>query len=205
MVFLSKRSLNSKWVKQEIYEALYDELESKQTKLIPCLLEKLEDIKHLFPQAFTKSTKYERLYIDFSQTNNEDSINYVLRRISKGKSTLFKDENVLRLEIPIPDLEIYMTGDIYNWTINPELKYFETINSYLLFGFKNEPYSFFKHFVYCDADKASIIRFKLESIPNITVTGTGSVVPGILKQQVWFCVWKYPIEGAYPYQNNKWI
>ncbi|MEK0337958.1 MAG: toll/interleukin-1 receptor domain-containing protein, partial [Nitrosopumilus sp.] len=42
IVFLSSNSVDSKWVRQEIYEALYQELKNRELKLIPCLIDDCE-------------------------------------------------------------------------------------------------------------------------------------------------------------------
>ena len=49
IVFLSSNSVDSKWIRQEIYEALYQELKYREVKLIPCLIDDCQ-----LPKAFTK-------------------------------------------------------------------------------------------------------------------------------------------------------
>jgi ribosome-binding factor A len=183
IVFLSKHAVISKWVQQEVYEALYQELKNEKTKLIPIKIEECE-----LPRAFTKTKKFSRIYIDFIK-DRKNAETQLIKILKKDPQKLFIDENYAVLNIPFPNLDIYLTGDTMNppWGINEELKYFETVNSYLLFGFTVKPQTEFKHFVLCDLEEKKNTANKLNTTDYIT-GGTGSYDPEHNKQRMWFLI-----------------
>ena len=183
IVFLSKHSVRSKWVQQEVYEALYQELKNEKSKLIPIKIEGCE-----LPRAFTKTKKFSRIYIDFIKDRENAEIQ-LIEILNKDPKKLFIGENYAVLNIPFPNLDIYLTGDtvVPLWGINEELKYFETVNSYLLFGFTVKPQTDFKHFVLCDLEDKKNTANKLNTTNYIT-GGTGSYDPEHDKQRMWFLI-----------------
>lgn len=195
MVFLSSNSVKSVWVNQEIYNSLYNELKDKELKLIPCVIDNCN-----LPEAFNKLKQFERIYLDF-KTNFEEAIEKLLQRLNAGRTPVFDNETYFVLNIPIPNLEIYMTGELYDWQKNSQLKYVEMLNSYLLFGFKKAPNTFFKHFVICDHEEASEIKDKIQN-SGYYVPGFGDIDPETGKRRIWFSVREYPILGKN--NNNKW-
>ena len=94
MVFLSFNSVESLWVKQEIYEALYCELKNKKSKLIPCLI---DDCK--MPIAFTKSKNFKRIYESFIG-DEQKSIDKVLLIFNSPPRDVFENEYYAILNIP---------------------------------------------------------------------------------------------------------
>ena len=113
----------------------------------------------------------------------------LLDTLAKDSRALFKSENYAMLKIPYPNLNIYLTGEIYSkkWGKNEEMKYFETVDSYLLFGFSIELYTNFKHFVLCELKEAKDIRDKLRTLGYI-VTGSGDIDDETGKRRIWFKV-----------------
>lgn len=202
MVFLSKNSVNSLWVKQEIYESLFCELKNKKSKLIPCLIDDCE-----LPAAFTKSKKFNRIYENFVLDENK-SIDNVLSIINVPPHNVFENEFYAVLNIPLSGLHIYMTGDDLNWRKYEVMKYFETVDSYLLFDFSIDPYKHFKHFVLCEEKEADEIRGKLKSLGYI-ITGTGNIDDETQKRRVWFKVKPTMEFSNHPFKiteiNNQWI
>lgn len=201
IVFLSSNSVGSKWVCQEIYEALYQELKKKKLKLIPCLIDDCE-----LPKAFTKSKKFNRIYNSFIK-DEQKAIQQLITTLNEDSRKLFKDENYAILKIPVPNLEIYLAGETYGWGKNNEMKYFETVDSYLLFGFTIEQYNNFKHFVLCEKKDAQDIKDKLKSLGYI-VTGSGDIDDETDKRRIWFKV-KPKIEFSnhgfiIANDNNQW-
>ena len=69
----------------------------------------------------------------------------------------------------------------------PELKYFETVNSYLLFGFSVKSNTEFKNFILCDLADKRTVADTLNTTEYIT-GGTGSYDPEYDKQRMWFLV-----------------
>lgn len=204
IVFLSEHSVGSKWVRQEVYEALYQELKNEKTKLIPVKIGACA-----LPSAFTKTKKLSRIYIDFTKGRTEAETQ-LLEILKKDPKKLFVGENYAVLKIPFPNLDIYLTGETIGtpWSLNEELKYFETVNSYLLFGFSIKPRTAFKHFALCDlADKQTVAN-KLNTTAYIAGE-SGSYDPEYDKQRMWFLVPKniefsnheVKISG----KNNEWI
>ena len=118
------------------------------------------------------------------------------------------DEYYAILNIPIPSLEIYLAGETYGWDKNNEMKYFETVNSYLLFGFTIEPLKHFKHFVLCEEKDAEDIRGKLKSLGYI-VTGVGDIDDETDKRRIWFKVKPKMEFSNHPFKitddNNQWL
>ena len=202
IVFLSLKSVNSLWVKQEIYETLYFELKNKKSKLIPCLIDDCE-----LPIAFTKSKNFNRIYESFIE-DEQKSINKVLSLFKSPPRDVFENECYAILKIPISGLEIYMTGDTHKWNKYTEMKYFETVDSYLLFGFIIEPFKHFKNFVLCGEKEADDIRGKLISLGYI-VTGTGSIDDETQKRRIWFKVKPNMEFSSHPFKitedNNQWL
>ncbi len=195
LVFLSPHSVSSEWVSREMYEVLGIELEEKTLQLIPCVLSECA-----MPEAFTRLRQFERLHIDFAR-DWDAAIAELLQRLRTRRSSVFKDENHLSLNIPVPGLEIYMTGEFCGWKRNTQCRYVETLRSYLLFGFPKEPGAFFKHFVICEEVDAQRIRDQLTCAGYI-VTGVGDKDPESNKRRVWFTVKDLPIEGQQ--LNNRW-
>jgi len=202
IVFLSSNSVDSKWVRQEIYEALYQELKNRELKLIPCLIDNCD-----LPKAFTKSKKFNRVYESFLK-NEQESTKNILSILNKSSREVFEDEYYAILNIPVPGLEIYLPGETYGWGKNNEMKYFETVDSYLLFGFTIEPFKHFKHFVLCEEKDAEDIRGKLKSLGYI-VTGTGDIDDETDKRRIWFKVKPKMEFSNYPFKitedNNQWL
>jgi hypothetical protein len=196
LVFLSSNSVNSNWVLKEIYSSLYCELKDKQTKLIPCIIDDCTLPKNLF-----KFKQYERINLDF-KTNFEDSIQTLKKRLESTNPPIFENENYFVLKIPVSNLEIYMTGELYDWQKNSQLKYVEMIDSYLLFGFNKVPNTFFKHFVICDLDESSEIKDIILNA-GYYAPGFGDIDPETGKRRIWFSVREYPIFGKN--NNNKWL
>lgn len=205
IVFLSKSSVKSKWVQQEVYEALYQELKNEKTKLIPL---KIEDCD--LPKAFTKTKKFSRLYIDFL-TDKKASESQLIEILKKGPTEIFVGENYAVLHIPQTGWDIYLTGDTTTpeqWCLNPELKFFETVNSYLLFGFDVIPKTKFKNFVLCNLDDTDPVSDKLGTTKYIS-GGNGSYDHEFDKQRMWFLVpngyefSNYKVEISK--NNNKWL
>ena len=88
------------------------------------------------------------------------------------------------------------------------MKYFETVDSYLLFDFSIDPYKHFIHFVLCEEREADEIRGKLKSIGYI-ITGTGDIDDETQKRRIWFKV-KPTMEfsnhlAKITENNNQWI
>ena len=204
IVFLSEHSVNSKWVQQEVYEALYQELKNEKTKLIPIKIEECE-----LPKAFTKTKKFSSIYIDFTK-DRKDSETRLMEILKKDPKKLFVSENYAVLNIPYPNMDIYLTGDtiVPPWSLNKELKYFETVNSYLLFGFSVRSNTEFKNFILCDLADKRTVADTLNTTEYIT-GGTGSYDPEYDKQRMWFLVpnnfefsnYVVKISG----KNNEWI
>ena len=194
-VFLSSHSVESKWVAQEIHETLFMELETRKTRLVPCLIEECN-----FPESLTKLKTHQRLYADFIH-NHEEATRRLIKRLDQGTHPIFDGERYLVLNIPVPDLEIYLTGETWEWQRNPQLKYSEMLASYLLFGFVVEPWKYFKHFVLSAESDADRIRHQLSNAGYL-VTGVGSKDPGTELRRIWFCLPNYPVEGRD--QNNRW-
>ncbi len=202
IVFLSPHSVESTWVRQEIYETLYQELHNRKIKLLPCLIEDCE-----LPKAFTKTKKFSRIYENFL-INAKESVANILSILDESAREVFRDEHYAVLHIPFPGLEIYLAGETYGWHKNDEMKYFETVDSYLLFGFSIDPFKNFKHFVLCEEKDADSIKGKLKSLAY-TVTGAGDTDPETNKRRIWFNV-KPGIEFSnYSFRisedNNQWI
>ncbi len=199
LVFLSPHAVLSNWVSQEMYEVLSEELKSRVLRLIPCLL---SDCTR--PEAFDRLRRYERVFIDFRENNVEDGTRELLERLKLGKCPVFEGENSLVLNISVPDLEIYMTGEDYGWQKNIQCRYVETLDSYLLFGFLKSPGSFFKHFVICDETDAPRIRDQLTNAGYL-VTGVGKKDLETGRRWIWFAITglKGMLYDA-PSTNNKW-
>lgn len=195
LVFLSSNSVNSVWVNQEIYSTLHQELKDKKLKLIPCVIDNCE-----LPKSFNKLKQYERIKLDF-KSDFEESIKKLIERLNAERPSVFKNENYFILNIPYPNLEIYMTGELYDWQKNSQLKYFEMLNSYLLFGFKKAPNTFFKHFAICNHDESSEVKDIIQN-SGYYAPGFGDIDPETGKRRVWFSVREYPILGKN--NNNKW-
>lgn len=202
IVFLSSNSVDSKWVRQEIYEALYQELKNRELKLIPCLIDDCE-----FPKAFTKSKKFYRLYQSFLE-NEQEATKNILSILNASTREVFEDEYYAILNIPVPGLEIYLAWETYGWGKNNEMIYFETVDSYLLFGFSIEPFKHFKHFVLCEEKDAEDIRGKLKSLEYI-VGGTGDIDDETDKRRIWFKVKPKVKFSNHPFKitgdNNQWL
>ncbi len=194
-VILSSNSVGSVWVNQEIYESLYHELKDKKLKLIPCVIDNCD-----LPEAFTKLKQYARFHLDFKTDFNE-AIEKLINRLDTGGTPVFENENYFVLNIPVPNLEIYMTGELYDWQKNSQLKYVEMLNSYLLFGFNKVPNTFFKHFVICDHEESLSIKDKIQN-SGYYAPDDGDLDPETGKRRIWFSVRKYPMLGKN--NNNKW-
>ena len=77
----------------------------------------------------------------------------------------------------------------------------EAARNALLFGFRLEPWTYFKHFALCDEANASRVRGALQSA-GLLVGGTGDRDLGARKRRVWFTLPDYPVDG--PQRNNRW-
>jgi TIR domain-containing protein len=194
VVFLSSNSVNNEWVNMEIYETLYSELSTKKLKLIPCILDECK-----MPEAFSK--QYNRVLLNFSDNidQNVNKLNQIINK--KNDVVMFENENYLLLNIPIPKLNIYMTGEIWDWQKNSQLRYLEMINSYLLFGFTIVPLTFFKHFVICEHEDATLVKDQITN-SGYYVPGFGDIDPETGKRRIWFSIRDYPILGRS--NNNQW-
>jgi len=195
IIFLSTNSINSKWVRQEIYETLYFELLSKKLKLLPIVIQECDHYN-----IFKNLKKYDRIYSNYLNDPIK-SIDQINNTINKPTSSIFLNENYMRLDIPYPNLEIYMVGDLVGWDANSQLKYHELIDGYLLFGFNKKPHTYFKHFAICDLKESKNIRDKLIN-SNLNVTGTGDIDPQTNKRRIWFTLKDFSVEG--PTRNNIW-
>ena len=199
LVFLSPHAASSSWVSQEVYEVLGEELKTGILKLIPCILSDCTSL-----EAFDRLRRYERVFIDFRGKSVEEGTRELLKRLKLGKCPVFEGENSFVLNISVPDLEIYMTGEDYRWQRNTQCRYVETLDSYLLFGFRKSPGSFFKHFVICDDRDASRIRDQLTNA-GYRVTGVGDKDLETGQRRIWFAI--TGLEGVSydaPSTNNKW-
>lgn len=192
---ISSSSAASTWVKHETAEVLCRELEKKRAQLLPCLIETCE-----LPPILSRLKRFERLYLDFSE-DFEGAVKSLKDRIDQGERPIFAQEQHLRLDVPVAGLDLYLTGEPWNWERNDDLKYFEMVDGYLLFGFTIEPWTYFKHFALCDESDASRIRGALQSA-GLLVSGTGDRDPGARKRRVWFTLPDYPVDG--PDRNNRW-
>jgi hypothetical protein len=192
VVFLSARSVHSDWVKKEILEVLHRELKTKMSCLLLCKLDSCE-----MPEYFTRWKQFERVYIDLTR----DSVTELLARLNQGQRPIFEDEQFIRLNLPIPQLQVFLTGEPWGWDIVETLRYNEMVDGYLLFGFKMEPWTYFKHFVLCEESNAARIRGELQSA-GFLVTGSGDRDPTMNKRRIWFLLQNLPIDG--PVRNNRW-
>ena len=194
-VFLSMHSVQSTWVARETVETLYVELETRQTKLVPCLVEACN-----LPESLSRLGIADRLYIDFVH-DERGATKRLMERLEDGSQPIFEDERHLVLQIPTLGLDIYLTGELCRWEKNDQLKYSEMLDSYLLFGFDAEPGTYFKHFALCAEGDADRIRGQLTNA-GFSVTGVGSTEPGTGKRMIWFCLPGYKVHGQD--QNNRW-
>lgn len=199
LVFLSPDAVLSSWVSQEMYEVLSEELKTRVLKLIPCIL---SDCTR--PEAFDRLRRYERVFIDFRENNVEEGTRKLLERLKLGKCPVFEGENSFVLNISVPDLEIYMTGEDYRWQRNAQCRYVEMLDSYLLFGFRKSPGSFFKHFVICDDRDARRIRDQLTNAGYL-VTGVGDKDLETRQRRIWFAITdREDVLYDSPSTNNGW-
>lgn len=194
-VILSSASAKSAWVKHESAEVLCRELEKKRVQLLPCVIETCE-----LPPILSRLKRFERLYLNFSR-NFGDALESLKDRISEGQKPIFEQEQHLRLDLPVTGLDLYLTGEPWNWQRNDDMKYFEMVDGYLLFGFKIEPWTYFKHFALCDEADASRVRGALQSA-GFVVTGVGDRDLAARKRRVWFTLQNFPVDG--PSKNNRW-
>jgi TIR domain len=192
---LSSSSVASTWVEHETAEVLCRELEKKRAQLLPCLIEMCE-----LPPILSKLKRFERLYLNFSR-NFGNAVKLLKDRINEGERPIFEQEQHLRLDVPVAGLDLYLTGEQWYWERNDDLKYFEMVDGYLLFGFRIEPWTYFKHFALCDDADASRVRGLLQS-SDLWVSGAGDRDPGTKARRVWFTLPDYPVEG--PDRNNRW-
>lgn len=196
VVCLSEHSARSTWVRHEILETLHRELQEKKVRLLPCLLEKCR-----LPDVFTRMKKYGRVYEDFT-SGFDAAVSRLISRLDRGQSKTFESEQYLKLDLDVPDLEVYLTGEPWDWQTNPWLRYEEMVDGYLLYGFRIEPLTYFKHFILCDEPEASKVRGCLQSA-GFNVIGTGDKDPITRKRRLWFTIPDFPVEGQPP--NNRWI
>lgn len=194
-VVLSSSSVASTWVRHEIAEVLCRELEKKRAQLLPCVIDSCE-----MPPILGRLTRFERLYLDFSR-DFAGALESLKNRLEQGERPIFEQEQHLRLDVPVSGLDLYLTGEPWNWERNDDLKYFEMVDGYLLFGFRLEPWTYFKHFALCDEADASRVRGALQSA-GLLVGGTGDRDLGARKRRVWFTLPDYPVDG--PQNNNRW-
>lgn len=192
IVFLSARSIQSNWVKKEILEVLHRELVTKISCLIPCKIDTCE-----MPEYFTRWRQFERLYIDLTR----DPISSLLASLNHKKRPIFEDEQFIRLNLPVPLLHVYLTGEPWDWDIVETLRYDEMVDGYLLFGFKMEPWTNFKHFILCEEYDVARIKGELQSA-GFLVTGSGDRDYITKKRRIWFSLRNLPISGSD--HNNQW-
>lgn len=199
LLFLSIESMRSKAVSKEIYETIKLELRNKSVKLIPCLLEKTsqKDI----PDFLRKAKIFERFYINLSREIDITKINEYIERHQNQAQHIFEDEQFFVLDIDREGLEIYLTGDTFNWGTNSSLKYVEAAGSYLQFGFKMEEGRQFKHFCLCDINEERDIRDYLIS-KNFIVTGSSDIDENTRKKRIWFLIDGYDTIGEGVFLNN---
>lgn len=194
-VILSSSSVESSWVRHGAAEVLGRELEKKRAQLLPCVIEPCE-----LPPILSRLKRFERLYLDFSK-DFEEALDSLKGRINQGERPIFEKDQYIRLDVPVAGLDLYLTGEPWNWDRNDDLRYFEMVDGYLLFGFRIEPWTYFKHFALCDEADASKVRGALQSA-GLLVGGTGDRDPGTRKRRVWFTLPDYPVDG--PRRNNRW-
>jgi len=194
--FLSTTSIKDPWIGRAVYESLLDELTRHRQKLQPCLIQLCG-----LPPAFNKLTALSRLRGDFI-LDKKRGVEQLLACLAAAPPPVFEAENHLTLNIGQPDLEIYMTGDFYNFEKKAQLRYFETMDQYLLFGFLRRPKTLFKHFVVCPDQEIRRVRALLQ--------GTGYVVTGTdldletSRRRVWFLVKDFPIVFNRAFFDNMW-
>jgi hypothetical protein len=194
-VFLSPHSVASPWVAREILETVLLELETRLSTLIPCVLESCQ-----LPEIFGRRRTDERLYIDFGD-DEADALGALLNRTREEKTPIFTEESYSVLNIPVPELQIYLTGETWDWRRSSPLKYDETIDRYLLFGFDKQSGTLFKHFVLCDQTEAERVKAALQNAGYL-VTGRGSRDLETGQRRVWFLDPHYPIEDE---EDNRWL
>lgn len=192
---LSENSAGSEWVRQEVAEMLAQELAAKRARLLPCILASCR-----LPAPLDRLVRLDRLHVDFREDFGA-GLFALTERISLGSRPIFQQEQYLYLDIPVPDLQIYLTGELWNWQRNDDLRYLETIDGYVLLGFRMEPWSYFRHFALCEETDAPATRSALQSAGMI-VTGTGDRDRQLGKRRVWFTLPDYPIDGSQG--NNRW-
>jgi TIR domain len=175
MVFLSPESVQSKWVSREICETIRVELETKVSKLVPCRIGEID--ASALPEVFTKHPAYEPLYIDHRNDRpQQDFIDKLTQRLDERNASKFKDDEYMTLDIGERGLEIYLTGPGMRWERNSTLRYAETLEGYLLFGFRKAAIGRqFKHFVVCDENDDEEQRRIKDFLRNAgyAVTGDG--------------------------------
>lgn len=196
LVFLSQNSIKSNHVSREIYEVIKEELKYKQLKLIPCLLENINESN--VPYWLKKAKLFQRLYIDFTDI---DLAVEILNESIKETVSIYEDASSNVLEIPERGYEIYLTGTSYHWDTNNFLKYEEALDTYVLFDFYLEEESSYKHFCLCDKDftvKKNTIDYLTSQ--NLTVTGDGDVYED--KARIWFLINNNKISGYGLFRNN---
>jgi len=193
-VVLSPSSEASTWVKHEIAEVLHQELERKRVQLLPCIIAPCE-----LPAVLTRF-RGERLHLDF-EADFGGALRKLEDRVREGERPIFEREAYLRLDIPVGGLDLYLTGETWNWERNEDLRYFEMVDGYLLFGFKRVPWAYFKHFALCDEPDAARVRGVLESA-GLIVTGVGDRDLSSGRRRVWFTLPNLPVDGQD--KSNRW-
>ncbi|QTF92459.1 toll/interleukin-1 receptor domain-containing protein [Halomonas sp. BM-2019] len=196
-VILSSSSVASSWVRQEAAEVLCRELKMRRSQLLLCVIEACEP-----PPILNRLKRFERVYLDFSK-DFETALNSLKDRIHQGERPVFEREQYLRLDIPAAGLDLYLTGDPWNWNRHDDLRYFEMVDGYLLFGFRLEPRTYFKHFALCNEADASQVQGALQNA-GMLVSGIGDQDPSTRKRRVWFTLPDYPVEGPRPFETNRW-
>lgn len=208
VVFLSLGSVQSKWVSREICETIRAELETNEAKLVPCRIGEIDD--SVLPEVFTRHSAYEPLYINYRNDRPQrDFIEELARRLGEQKGSKFKHDEYMTLNIGERGLEIYLTGPGMGWEKNSMLRYAETLEGYLLFGFrKNAIGGQFKHFVVCNETDVRGQRRIKDVLMNAgyAVTGDGDYDDEPGGWRIYFLRRDYPATRGYanPYSNNYW-
>ncbi len=208
VVLLSSQSVQSEWVSREICEVVHMEHETNTAKLVPCRMGEMRD--SALPEILTRYPAHEPLYIDYRDKGPpQDFFEKLVRRLDEQGGSKFKRGAHMTLKIGERGLGIYLTGPGLGWGRNSMLRYFETLEGYLLLGFtKNSIGRHFKHFVACDEADGNQQRKIKEVLENAgyAVTGDGGYDDEPGRWRIYFLRRDYPATKGYaePFSNNYW-
>jgi hypothetical protein len=195
LVFLSPNSVKSEWVNREIYETIHQELINEYIKLIPIVLSKC-----CIPKIIE-----DRFYIDYT-SEAFMKLKDNLSRIFNGQKGIYDKINYYVLDIPDRGLNIYHTGEIYDWKHHEQLKFHETVDKYILIDFKKEKGAQFKNYILCDNNKTkkdeAINKLKSNKHNEYIVNSEG--YPMNDKWAIWFRDEGYSVKGQWPRDNSVW-